>query len=120
MKILRNAIECLKCHETIVSGHVHDFRYCSCKAVAVDGGPEYLRRLGNQHDYIEACAYEAATAKEGDDLDGKWLVYSPTGRSNPSVAFDRQEDAVASAKIMAERTRTKLWYVTLISSVLVP
>lgn len=32
--------------DEIVSTHVHDFRYCSCKALAVDGGNEYTRRIG--------------------------------------------------------------------------
>ena len=26
---------------------------CSCSAVAVDGGKEYLKRLGNEKDYEE-------------------------------------------------------------------
>jgi hypothetical protein len=32
---------------------VHDFRYCKCQSVAVDGGYEYLERIGNQSDYQE-------------------------------------------------------------------
>ncbi len=28
-------------------------RRCSCGAVAVDGGTEYLKRIGNENDYIE-------------------------------------------------------------------
>lgn len=43
-KILTNKIKCLKCGDIIESIHVHDFNYCSCGRVAVDGGREYLRR----------------------------------------------------------------------------
>ena len=39
-----NAVKCLKCNDIIESKHVHDFRYCSCKHVFVDGGPNYKRR----------------------------------------------------------------------------
>ena len=42
--ILINAISCLKCKDLIVSTHIHDFRWCSCKNVAVDGGKSYLKR----------------------------------------------------------------------------
>ena len=27
---------------------IHDFKFCKCGAVAVDGGKEYLRRCGNR------------------------------------------------------------------------
>ena len=30
---------------------IHDFKFCKCGAVAVDGGHEYLRRLGNEEDF---------------------------------------------------------------------
>lgn len=42
--ILINAITCLKCKDLIVSMHIHDFRWCSCESVAVDGGRSYLKR----------------------------------------------------------------------------
>lgn len=52
-KIRTNRIKCKKCGDIIESYHVHDFKWCSCKSVAVDGGREYLRRLGNPEDYEE-------------------------------------------------------------------
>lgn len=51
--IIYNAIRCKKCGEIIESKHRHDFKFCKCGAVAVDGGHDYLRRLGNQEDYEE-------------------------------------------------------------------
>lgn len=44
MAIIRNAIRCRHCGDVIESRSVHDFKYCSCGACAVDGGLEYLRR----------------------------------------------------------------------------
>ena len=32
---------------------VHDFKFCKCSAVAVDGGHDYLRRCGNREDWEE-------------------------------------------------------------------
>ena len=32
---------------------VHDFKFCKCGAVAVDGGHDYLRRCGNREDWEE-------------------------------------------------------------------
>ena len=52
-RIIRNAIRCKKCGDVIESRSVHDFKFCSCGAAAVDGGHEYLRRLGNREDIEE-------------------------------------------------------------------
>ena len=49
----RNAIRCKKCRDEIESHYGHDFKFCKCGAVAVDGGKEYARRLGNFEDYEE-------------------------------------------------------------------
>ena len=45
--ILRNAIRCKLCGDEIESRSRHEMRWCRCGAVAVDGGHEYLRRLGD-------------------------------------------------------------------------
>ena len=46
-KIIVNKIKCNKCRDIIESTHRHDFKFCKCGAVAVDGGHDYLRRCGN-------------------------------------------------------------------------
>ena len=58
MKIITNKIKCLKCGDIIESVTVHDFKWCSCKACAVDGGKEYLRRVGNIEDIEEISVIE--------------------------------------------------------------
>lgn len=45
--IIKNAIKCRKCGEEIESRYTHDFKTCKCGACSVDGGHEYLRRLGD-------------------------------------------------------------------------
>ena len=57
-KILENKIRCRKCGDILVSTHAHDFRECSCKAVAVDGGPYCLRRLGEPEDWEDLSVLE--------------------------------------------------------------
>lgn len=47
MRILSNQIKCKKCGDTPFSAHRHDFKYCKCGAVAVDGGMSYLRTVGD-------------------------------------------------------------------------
>ena len=51
--ILQNQIRCKKCGDEPYSAHRHDFKYCKCGAVAVDGGMEYLKRVGDRNDYEE-------------------------------------------------------------------
>lgn len=57
-KIKRNAVKCEHCGQVIESRYTHDFVLCKCGCVAVDGGKEYLRRLGDSNDYIELSEYE--------------------------------------------------------------
>lgn len=45
--IVQNAVTCNRCGEFIVSKHRHDFVTCHCGAISVDGGQEYLRRVGD-------------------------------------------------------------------------
>lgn len=78
-QIKRNAIECTHCHIVIESTHRHDFRVHECKEagevsrtynhetkayedaypwIAVDGGLEYVRVLGEPGDFIMRTEYE--------------------------------------------------------------
>tara|TARA_R110000744_G_scaffold44498_1_gene99231 strand:- start:74 stop:256 length:183 start_codon:yes stop_codon:yes gene_type:complete len=36
-------VRCKSCDDIIQSLHVHDFRYCKCGSLAVDGGRFYLK-----------------------------------------------------------------------------
>lgn len=61
---VRHAIFCLLCKHTIESKGYHDFKYCSCGAIAIDDG----RVIGNPKDIEERNIYSA-------NVDGKkiWL-----------------------------------------------
>lgn len=47
----QDAIHCLKCDEVIYSKYRHDFHYCTCGSVAIDGGRDYTKITGNQEDF---------------------------------------------------------------------
>lgn len=51
--IVQNAVTCKKCDDFIVSKHRHDFVTCTCGAISVDGGQEYLRRIGDPETIID-------------------------------------------------------------------
>jgi hypothetical protein len=45
--ILRNRARCKACGTIVESAHRHDFRTCACGKIAVDGGRDYRRRVGD-------------------------------------------------------------------------
>ena len=57
-KILRNMAQCKLCGDIIESTHVHDFKFCKCGAIFVDGGKEYLRRGGKDLNLIKELSVE--------------------------------------------------------------
>lgn len=52
-QITSNIVRCNKCGDMIESVYTHDFKCCSCGAVCVDGGLEYLAREGKREDFEE-------------------------------------------------------------------
>ena len=50
-EIISNKIKCKKCGDIIESKSTNDYKRFSCGAVAVDGGRDYLKRIGNEEDY---------------------------------------------------------------------
>ena len=54
MTIVTNKIQCNLCGDVVESFHRHDFKFCTCEAVAVDGGKDYLKRIFTvESDYRE-------------------------------------------------------------------
>lgn len=51
--IIQNAVQCISCGDFIVSKHRHDFVTCSCGAISVDGGQDYLRRVGDMGSAVD-------------------------------------------------------------------
>lgn len=51
--IVTNKVKCDLCGDVIESTHRHDFKWCSCKNVAVDGGKDYLKRLFKENKFTD-------------------------------------------------------------------
>lgn len=52
-EIISNKIKCKKCGDVIESKSTNDLKRCSCGAVAVDCGKDYLKRIGIEEEYEE-------------------------------------------------------------------
>ena len=52
-EIISNKIKCKKCGDIIESKSTNDYKRCSCGAFAVDGGKDYLKRIGIEEEYEE-------------------------------------------------------------------
>ena len=57
--IERNIAQCRQCLEILESVDRHDFYWCGCGAIFVDGGLEYIRRgaRDSMNDVIELSEY---------------------------------------------------------------
>lgn len=65
MAIIRNMVRCKACDDVIESYDRHDFKYCWCGNVFVDGGKDYLRR-----GWKNGLGYEelSTSTEEEDDV----------------------------------------------------
>lgn len=54
-RLLVNKARCDYCNDIIESYDIHDFKYCKCNKTAVDGGTDYIRRIGDK--YTEMSLY---------------------------------------------------------------
>jgi len=51
------AIKCKKCGDTVFSRARHDFHWCSCESIFIDGGFDYMR-FGGEPENIEQVDIE--------------------------------------------------------------
>lgn len=68
--IIRNSVRCKLCKDEIESTYRHDFKWCSCGAIAVDGGHAYLARTGDLNAYEDTSVVETdgpTVGKEGSE-----------------------------------------------------
>ena len=77
--LIQNELECKKCGDIIYSAYRHDFKYCKCGSVAVDGGMDYARRVGNVRDSIERSMYIEEDALQDCNDAIRWA--EDTGRN---------------------------------------
>ena len=67
-KIISNKARCRLCGDIVESKHRHDWQTCSCGAIFVDGGHEYLRRgAKNFEDLEELSEFEDVDEEESKE-----------------------------------------------------
>lgn len=62
--MIENKAKCAKCGDIIESKSRHEFVSCSCGAIFVDGGTDYIRRGGNPEDFDKEFDKELDIKKE--------------------------------------------------------
>ena len=70
--ITKNAVRCHKCGTVAESKHRHDFVSCFCGDISVDGGFDYLRRVGNLGGYEDLSEYEEDMVEDAA-ADEDWM-----------------------------------------------
>ena len=91
-KILRNAFKCNKCGDVIESLSRHDFKTCSCGAISVDGGHDYIH-LGLKQgltnaDYENLCEWEEECPYSDE---AKMLFNDVNGEKEYDFYYDNYE-----------------------------
>lgn len=67
VEISRNSVKCHVCLSEIESVSVHHYITCTCGNIAVDGGKEYLRRVGKglaDNSFTDTSVYAHRASKE--------------------------------------------------------
>ena len=82
-------IKCNKCGDIIYSRAVHDFHWCKCNAVAVDGGLSYLRIVGNKEDWTRV---EIELPIDG--MKGRGILYDDWNHSKNKYGHATEKDKV--------------------------
>ena len=61
VKIIKNMARCRRCGDVIESKFRHDFVTCSCSAISVDGGHDYLKRSAMDFNDLEEMSITEET-----------------------------------------------------------
>ena len=85
MKTIQNAAVCAKCGDEVWSAHRHDYRACTCGAIAVDGGLDYIRRVGDLAAFLDRSVF--ADDKAIEDLKAAVAWAKDTGRNELGTAL---------------------------------
>ena len=73
-KIITNKIQCLVCGDIIESTHMHHFVRCKCGKVAVDGGHDYLKRIGRSELWKELSHIKKDITFSRDESKESWKI----------------------------------------------
>jgi hypothetical protein len=96
---MHNAVKCLKCKTIVESKHGHDFRYCDCGHVFVDGGPHYKRRGWRGVPMFEEVNEDGSTSPHGIEfpkprIETSDAEYERLEKSFREEVFKRQNERI--------------------------
>jgi hypothetical protein len=105
--IIQNSVKCFNCGDEPFSAHRHDFRYCKCGNIAVDGGLSYLRRVGNVlNESVKDTSMSINNEHVTDLIESvKWA--NETGRNEFGVALAVIRSLVKNGYIKPEQIQEK-------------
>ena len=81
--ILSNQVRCKSCQSTPFSSHRHHFQPCDCGSISVDGGMDYLRRVGKIDNYDELSIEIPNEAVDAAKEKIRWAL--DTGRNELGI-----------------------------------
>ena len=84
-KLIQNAAVCSKCDDEVWSATRHDYRECKCGAIAVDGGLDYVRRVGDMSSFIDRSVYVSEEIIKDLKTSVEWA--RETGRNDLGTAL---------------------------------
>jgi hypothetical protein len=98
--IIENAAICNKCNDFIVSKTRHNCVECSCGAIFVDGGQEYLRRGGDLTNILD-MSWELPDELYGECADAVEEA-TTTGRNKFGIANAVMRKLREASRVIAE------------------
>jgi hypothetical protein len=98
--IVQNAVNCLSCGDLIISKHRHDFVNCTCGAVWVDGGQDYLRRVGDFENAVD-LSWSLPDKLYFDCADAAGLAMD-SGRNTKGIANAVMRTLREAGRVIAE------------------
>jgi hypothetical protein len=97
-KQVRHAIKCKKCEDTIESFSRHDFKYCSCGTVGIDGGIEAGNHLlGNLEDMENRSVYKAVIGEKTLWLPEEMTRFVGTEKLSPQRSQIKAKENASSS-----------------------
>lgn len=111
--MLRNIAKCKKCGDIIESKHRHDYVECSCGAIFVDGGHDYIRRGGDQFDeefdrqngYITDKPIDVELYNMGTLVSLVWEWFEKKGLKDPVMQMVKVQEEVGELAHQISRNK---------------
>lgn len=94
MKI--SAIKCTNCNSILFSRARHDFRWCECKRIAIDGGFDYCKVSGSMKDIswieIEVDTTIDKLYKDWSKIKNRYGLYVPGTAKYKKLKILKEQD----------------------------